>query len=77
MALKLNLKYEIEKEMESLLPQARVRSKTEYINQAVREYNLRLKRRIEVDRLKNYFHSYRKEGKAVLDEFARVRKNPD
>lgn len=77
MALKLNIKPEIEEEMERLLPKAKARSKTEYINQAIQEYNRQLKRRLEISKLKQYFQSYREEGRKVLDEFARLRSSSD
>lgn len=77
MALKLNIRADLEKEMEILVPQARVRSKTEYINLAIEEYNRQLKRRLELAQLKNYFKSYRVEGRKVLGEFSKVRRNLD
>lgn len=77
MALKLNIRPELEEEMEGLLPQARVRSKTEYINQAIASYNRELKRRLELEKLKSYFRSYGKEAKKVLREFAALKSHAD
>lgn len=77
MALKLNIRPDLEEEMESLLPQAPVRSKTEYINQAIALYNRALKRRLEITRLKDYFKSYEKEAKVVLSEFAALKSHAD
>lgn len=72
MALKLNIQPEIEEEMESLISKASVRSKTEYINRAIQEYNAKLKRQLEIGKLKNYFKSYQREGKKILGEFAKL-----
>lgn len=77
MALKLNIRPDLEEEMESLLPQAQVRSKTEYINQAIASYNRELKRRLEIAKLRNYFKSYEKEAKEVLREFAALKSHAD
>ncbi len=77
MALKLNIRWELEEEMEKLLPKAHVRSKTEYINQAIENYNHVVRRQIEINRLKPYFKSYQKEGKALLREFARLKPSID
>ena len=43
MAIKVNLKPQIEREMAALVPRSGARSKTEYINMAVREKNERLR----------------------------------
>ncbi|MBI2335913.1 MAG: hypothetical protein HYU97_04030 [Deltaproteobacteria bacterium] len=77
MALKLKIRPELEKEMEILVSKAKVRSKTEYINRAIEEYNRKLKREIELAKLQVYFQSYQKEGQKVLSEFSRLRKNID
>ena len=77
MALKLKIRADLEREMEILVSQANVRSKTEYINRAIQEYNQKLKREIELAKLKNYFKSYQKEGQKVLHEFSQVRRNID
>lgn len=76
MALKLNIQPEIEEEMESLLSQAHVRSKTEYINRAISEYNEKLKRQIELEKVKVYFQTYQKEGLEILREFSRLKNLP-
>lgn len=73
MALKLNIRPDLEKEMEHLLPKAKVRSKTEYINRAIEAYNQELKRGLELGKLKEYFRSYQKEARTVLGEFARIK----
>lgn len=77
MALKLNIRPEIEQEMEALLPQAHVRSKTEYINRAIQELNAKVKRLDALESLRKYFQSYRQEGQEVLSEFSRIKKLPD
>ena len=77
MALKLNSRAELEEEMEALLPKAHVRSKTEYINRAIRAYNQILKRQIELVGLKEYFKSYGQEGKDILREFSRLKEHSD
>lgn len=76
MALKLNIRSDIEKEMDALLPRAAVRSKTQYINEAIREYNRRMKRQLQISGLKKYFKSYQKEGRSVLADFARLKNRP-
>ena len=75
MALKLNIRPEIEEEMDHLLPAAPVRSKTDYINQAIKEYNQKLKRSLELTKLKFYFKKYQAEGKEILSDFQKIRKN--
>jgi hypothetical protein len=77
MALKLNIIPEIEREMEILIPRTQVRSKTEYINNAIREYNEKLKRQSTLLSLKSYFLSYQNEAKKSLNEYAQVRRNND
>lgn len=75
MSLKLNIRPELELEIERLLPQARVRSKTEYINRAIQEYNQKLKRQLDLGRLKEYFSTYASEAKSVLHEFSNIQRN--
>lgn len=75
MALKLNIRPELEEEIEELLPEAHVRSKTEYINRAIQAFNRSLRRQIELGRLRDYFKSYEKEARGVLGEFARLSKS--
>lgn len=77
MALKLNINPDIEREMECLVPRTSVRSKTEYINLAIREYNVRIKRQLELKKLGRYFSAYQEEGKSILNEFAKIRAIPD
>ena len=74
MALKLNIQPELDREMEGLIPKAGVRSKTDYINRAIREYNGKLKRQLELESLKGYFKGYQREAGKVLGEFARMSK---
>jgi hypothetical protein len=73
MALKLNIKPEIEREMEILLTQTLVRSKTEYINIAIKEYNEKLKRHAALSKLKVYFLHYQSEAKKILNEYSQIR----
>lgn len=73
MALKLNIRPELEAEIDLLLPKAQVRSKTEYINRAIQEYNQKLKRQMELMKLKKYFQSYSSEAKKVMREFSESR----
>jgi metal-responsive CopG/Arc/MetJ family transcriptional regulator len=73
MALKLNIRPELEEEIDNLLPKANVRSKTEYINRAIEEYNQKLKRELKLAQLKTYFSTYRKEAQAVLSDFAQLK----
>ena len=68
MPLKLNLKPEVERRMEELLPLSGARSRTEYINQAVHERNERLARRRAVKSLRRYFERRREELRAVNRE---------
>lgn len=55
MPLKVNLKPEIEREMEDLLPVSGSSTKTAYINEAVRERNERLRRGRQISALSGYF----------------------
>lgn len=73
MALKLNIKPDIEQAMEALLATAGVRSKTEYINRAIAEYNRQLARQVDVAQVLEYFRDYDDEGKEMLREFANLR----
>ncbi len=73
MALKLNLRPELEEEINELLPKTQVRSKTEYINDAIAEYNQKLKRQFQLESLKNYFKSYQKEAQTVMREFSELK----
>lgn len=76
MALKLNLRPEIEEEMEGLLPKSLARSKTDYINRAVQAYNQQLKRHLHLENLAEYFEDYASEAKKTLQEFSRIREIP-
>lgn len=75
MALKLNIQPDIEKEMGGLLAKTNLRSKTEYINTAIREYNHKIKRQLELTQLKKYYLNSQKENKNITDEFSHVRKS--
>ncbi len=77
MALKLNIRPDIEQEMERLLPKAQVHSKTDYINRAIAAFNKQLNRQLELKRLRSYFHHYQDEAKDVLSEFANLRTHAD
>ncbi len=76
MALKLNIRPDLESEIDKLLPQAKVRSKTEYINRAIEEYNRKLKRQLEDAQLLGYFKTYEKEAQTLLREFAQLKSPP-
>ena len=73
MALKLNIRPDLELEIEELLPKIPVRSKTEYINRAIESYNRQLRRELELNRLKNYFEVYQKDGQKILSEFSKLK----
>jgi len=55
MAMKVNLKPDLEHEMEELLAISGARTKTEYINAAVRERNERIRRERHLAGLRAYF----------------------
>lgn len=46
MAFKINIQPEVEKEMDKLISRVPVRSKTEYINIALRKFNAKLRRQM-------------------------------
>lgn len=75
MALKLNIRPEIEKEMNRLLPTAHVRSKTEYINKAIAEMNRKLMREMEIEKLRIHYQNKAamREERKILREFAAIR----
>ena len=75
MGLKLNIRPELEEEMESLYAFAGARSKTEYINMAIAEMNRRQKRKLDINQLKSYFADpeYQQEVKDLGQEFAQLR----
>jgi hypothetical protein len=66
--IKLNLKPEIEREMEELLSISGSPSKTAYINEAVRERNERLRHERQIAALSGYFARRRDELRAVNRE---------
>ena len=68
MPMKVNLKPEIEREMEDLLPVSGSPTKTAYINEAVRERNERLRRERQVAALSGYFARRREELRAINRE---------
>jgi hypothetical protein len=76
MALKLNIRPDLDKEIESLYPLAGARSKTEYINMAIAEMNRRLKRKKEIEQLKQYFDeaTHCKEEEILLSDFTSIRR---
>ncbi len=69
MALKLNIQPDIEHDMDALLPQTKLRSKTHYINQAIAVYNQKLKREFQLARLKRYFKDYTQEAEEIMHDF--------
>lgn len=77
MNLKLNVRPEIAEEMEELYALSGARSKTEYINMAIAELNRKQRRRLEVERLKDYFVNpqHLKEEEESLSEFAALRED--
>lgn len=75
MAFKLSLKPDLEAELETLLKKTSFRSKTDYINQAVSEFNKHIKRSLMVEKLKTYFQKYDSEAKKALQEFSQVRRH--
>ena len=77
MALKLNIRPEIEKEMDVLFVKSNLRSKTEYINEAIREYNQKLNREWELAKLRQYFKGSKGEEKSLLDDFSKIRPHID
>ena len=68
MPIKVNLKPHIEREMADLIPLSGARSKTEYINIAVREKNERLRREQQIAVLRGYFSRRRQEIQAINQE---------
>lgn len=72
MAFKINIKPEIEEEMDILLKDFPVRSKTEYINEAIALLNRQIRRQTEIGKLKKYFSSHFQESKKALDEFKKI-----
>lgn len=77
MPIKVNLKPEIEREMEDLLPVSGSPTKTAYINEAVRERNERLRRERQVAALSGYFARRREELRAVNREVRAAARNVD
>lgn len=76
MAFKINIKPDLEEEMERLLNKTSFRSKTDYINYAIQELNQKIKRQIEVEKLTSYFHSkeYIKNSQEINHEFAQLKR---
>lgn len=79
MAFKINIRPDLESEMETLLKRAGTRSKTEYINKAIAAYNSEIKRHDELERLTAYFENPRNRAvsRDAAETFARVRKIRD
>lgn len=63
--------------MDTLLKEYPVRSKTEYINEAIALLNHKIKRQAEIGRLKKYFASLARDSRRVMDEFQKIRKFGD
>lgn len=74
MALKLNIRSDLDREIEDLYPHIGARSKTEYINMAIAEMNRRIKRKQEIESLKDYFADpeHLREEESVLNDFGQV-----
>ena len=68
MPIKVNLKPQIEREMEELVPLSGARSKTEYINIAVREKNDRVRKEQQTAVLRSYFSRRRRELQTINRE---------
>ena len=66
--MKVNLKPEVEREMEELLAVSGSPSKTAYINDAVRERNERLRRERQIKALRGYFARRREKLRTVNRE---------
>lgn len=77
MAMKVNLKPQIEREMEALVPQSGARSKTEYINMAVREKNERLRQEQQLAVLRDYFADRGKELRVINRELRSAARGVD
>ncbi len=68
MAIRVTLRPHIEREMNEMVRLSGVKSKTEYINQAVAEKNERLKRERQLAVLRDYFSRHGAELRAVNQE---------
>jgi hypothetical protein len=77
MAFKVNIKPEIEADMDRLLKQHKLRSKTEYINQAIATFNASLKRKSHLKELKSYFQNYSGQAKEIMYDIAQIKKIPN
>jgi Arc/MetJ-type ribon-helix-helix transcriptional regulator len=77
MAIKLNLQPQIEREMEELVPLSGARSRTEYINIAVREKNERLRRDQQIAALRRYFTGHRAELRSINCELRNAARDTD
>lgn len=77
MAIKVNLKPQIEREMEVLVPQSGARSKTEYINMAVREKNERLRKEQQMAVLRGYFADRHDELRGINRELRSAARDVD
>lgn len=74
MAFKLNIQSHLDRDIESLMKKCGLKSKTEYINRAVAEFNEKLKRGLTIESLKSYFQDYKNESKIIMDSFSKVRR---
>jgi hypothetical protein len=77
MALKLNLRPDIERDMEELVPLSGARSKTEYINQAIAEKNEKLRKERQIEKLRKYFSRATDELRAVNRELRSAARRVD
>jgi hypothetical protein len=75
--MKVNLKPDIEREMEALLPVSGSPTKTAYINEAVRERNERLRRERQIANLSGYFARRREELRTVNRELRAAARHVD
>ena len=77
MPMKVNLKPDIEREMEELLPVSGSPTKTANVNEAVGERNERLRRERQIANLSGYFARRREELRTVNRELRAAARHVD
>ena len=79
MVLKANIKPELEDEIGQFFKAAGAKSKTDYVNKAVEDFNRRFKREQIIKGMQAYFADprYQKEARERLREFAAIRYSSD
>ena len=77
MGLKANIRPDLAEKIPEFMPAVGAKSKTEYINKAVAEFNQRVWEEGELEKMRKRFAKNSKDDKEILRDFAAVRRIRD